>query len=183
LTRRAPEQDDAARGDLTAMTERSAPSVPGSATQESLRARRDFARNFDSLEEIFAFVRGILDPRGIDEADSYAIVMAIEEFFTNMVKYNASGRGHITLEVQCSAREVTCSLTDPDSDRFDVNAVPDANIHLPVEQRRPGGLGIYLIRRMVDSIDYDYADRHSRITFRKTLARELFRLVDSTNSK
>ena len=165
------------------MTERSAPSVPGSVTQGSLRERRDFARSFDSLEEIFAFVRGILEPRGVDEADSYAIVMAIEELFTNMVKYNANGHGRIALEIQCSPSEVSCSLTDPDSDRFDVNAVPDANIHLPVEQRRPGGLGIYLIRRMVDSIDYDYADRRSRITFRKTLARTLFRLVDSTNSK
>ena len=165
------------------MTERSPPTVPGSVRQESLPERRDFARSFDSLDEIFAFVRGILNPRGIDEADTYAIEMAIEELFTNIVKYNASGRGHITLEVQCSATEVTCSLTDPDSERFDVNAVPDANIHLPVEQRRPGGLGIYLIRRMVDSIDYDYADRRSRITFRKTLARELFRLVDSSNSK
>jgi anti-sigma regulatory factor (Ser/Thr protein kinase) len=165
------------------MTERSAPPVPGSLVQESLPERRDFARSFDSLEKIFAFVRGILGPHGVDEADAYAIVMAIEELFTNMVKYNASGRGQIALEIRCGAREVTCSLTDPDSDRFDVNAVPDANIHLPVEQRRPGGLGIYLIRRMVDSIDYDYADRRSRITFRKTLARELFRLVDPTNSK
>jgi anti-sigma regulatory factor (Ser/Thr protein kinase) len=151
--------------------------------QESLREQRDFARSFDSLDEVFAFVRSILDPRGIDEADAYAIVMAIEELFTNMVKYNANGRGLIAVEIQCSASEVACSLTDPDSDRFDINAVPDANVHLPVEQRRPGGLGIYLIRRMVDSIDYDYADRRSRITFRKTLARELFRLVDSTNSQ
>lgn len=163
------------------MTERSA--APGSAAQEPLRERRDFARSFDSLDGIFAFVRGILDPRGVDQADSYAIVMTIEELFTNMVKYNANGRGRIVLDIQCSAGEVTCSLTDPDSDRFDINAVPDANIHLPVEQRRPGGLGIHLIRRMVDSIDYDYAERRSRITFRKTLARELFRLVDSTNSQ
>lgn len=150
--------------------------------QEPLRERRDFARSFDSLEEIFAFVRGILDPRGVDAADSYAIVMAIEELFTNMVKYNANGRGRIELEIQCSGSVVTCSLSDPDSDRFDINAVPDANIHLPVEQRRPGGLGIHLIRRMVDSIDYDYAGRRSRITFHKTLARALFRLVDSSDS-
>lgn len=164
------------------MTDRSAPSTPAPGVPASPRERREFARSFDSLEEIFAFVRGILDSRGVDAADAYAIVMAIEEFFTNMVKYNANGRGPIALEVQCSAGAVTCSLTDPDSDRFDVNAVPDANINLPAEQRRPGGLGIHLIRRMLDSIDYDHADRRSRITFRRTLARTLFRLADSIDS-
>ena len=42
---------------------------------------------------------------------------------------------------------------------------------LPIEQRKPGGLGLHLIRRHVDSIEYEYAEnsRQSRITFRKTL--------------
>ena len=158
-------------GDLAAMSQRSVPSAPGPVAQESLRERRDFARSFDSLEQIFAVVRFMLDARGVGEADAYAITMTIEELFTNMVKYNAGGLGRIGLEIECTNQDVTCSLTDPDSDRFDVNAMPDANIHLPVEQRRPGGLGIHLIRRMVDSIDYDYAGRRSRITFRKTLNR------------
>ena len=153
------------------MSQRSVPSAPGSAAQGSLRERRDFARSFDSLEQIFALVRRMLDARGVGEPDAYAIQMAIEELFTNMVKYNAAGLGRIGLEIECTDKDVTCSLTDPDSDRFDINAMPDANIHLPVEQRRPGGLGIHLIRRMVDSIDYDYAGRRSRITFLKTLNR------------
>ncbi len=153
------------------MNERSDPSAAGPVGQESSRERRDFARSFDSLEPIFAMLRLMLDARGVDEADAYAITMAIEELFTNMVKYNAQGLGRIGLEIQCTGKDVICSLTDPDSDRFDINAMPDANIHLPVEQRRPGGLGIHLIRRMVDSIDYDYAGRRSRITFRKTLKR------------
>jgi anti-anti-sigma factor len=153
------------------MSQRSVPSAPGPAAQKPLRERCDFARSFDSLEPIFAMVRRMLDARGAGEADAYAIAMTIEELFTNMVKYNAKGLGRIGLEIECTEKDVTCSLIDPDSDRFDVNAMPDANIHLPVEQRRPGGLGIHLIRRMVDSIDYDHAGRRSRITFRKTLNR------------
>ncbi|HEX3123115.1 MAG TPA: ATP-binding protein [Rhodanobacteraceae bacterium] len=153
------------------MSQRSVSSAPGSAAQDTLRERRDFARSFDSLEQIFAMVRLVLDTRGVSEADAYAIAMAIEELFTNMVKYNARGLGRIGLEIECTGEDVICSLTDPDSERFDINAMPDANVHLPVEQRRPGGLGIHLIRRMVDSIDYDYTGRRSRITFRKTLNR------------
>jgi len=62
-------------------------------------------------------------------------------------------------------------LTDYDVEQFDVTRAPDAEIDLPIEQRKPGGLGLHLIRRMVDSMNYEYSRerRQSRTTFRKTL--------------
>jgi len=132
-----------------------------------MREQRDFARSIDSLAEIFAFVRAALGHGSANETDVYAIDMGIEELFTNMVKYNAGGSGRITLELECGPDAVLCRLTDPDSERFDMTAAPDANITLPVGQRRPGGLGLHLLRRMVDSIDYDYSGRRSTVSFRK----------------
>ena len=136
---------------------------------QTRRERREFARSFDALEAVFAFVQPLLGARGVGAADAYAIVMTIEEFFTNMVKYNAAGSGRLAIELECGADSVTCRLTDPDSDRFDPTQAPDARIDLPVEQRRPGGLGIHLVRRLVDSIEYEYAGRCSRIIFTKRL--------------
>jgi serine/threonine-protein kinase RsbW len=151
------------------MTEELLPSATGSVTQQSSRAQCEFARSIDSLAEIFAFVRSLLEAHGVGGADAYAIDMTIEELFTNMVKYNALGCGSIGLEIECNADAVNCRLTDPDSERFDMTQAPDVDIHQPVEQRRPGGLGIHLVRRMVDALNYDYAGRCSRISFRRTL--------------
>jgi len=134
-------------------------------------SRRDFARSFDALADIFAFIGEALDACRAGVAERYAIEFTTEELFTNMVKYNAAGSGEITLEIECSDGEVTCRLADPDSDRFDVTSAPDADIHMPTERRSPGGLGLHLSRRLVDSIDYDYSGRRSLITFRKTLGR------------
>lgn len=134
------------------------------------RAQRDFARSNDSLDEIFAFVRSALDAGGAGDADAYAILMAVEELFTNMVKYNATGTGRIDLEIECAAGSMACVLTDPDSERFDMTQAPEVDIHQPVEQRRPGGLGIHLVRRLVDSIAYEYAGRRSRIRFRRAFS-------------
>jgi serine/threonine-protein kinase RsbW len=64
------------------------------------------------------------------------------------------------------------TLTDYDVEPFDITTAPDADVNLPIEQRRPGGLGLHIIRRLLDSIEYEYSkeQRQSRITFRKTKA-------------
>lgn len=151
------------------MTERPDAGI-GEGVQPMHRERRDFARSFDSLEAIYAFVETTLRAHGADAAATYAIVMTIEELFTNMVKYNSGGAGPISLQLECSKDAVTCRLVDPDSEHFDITQAPDVDIHRPVEQRRPGGLGIHLVRRMVDSISYDYTERRSTVSFVKQLA-------------
>ena len=66
--------------------------------------------------------------------------------------------------------DVNDSIIDTDAEPFDIMAAPEADINLPIEERKPGGLGIHLIRKMVDTIQYSYVaeQRTSRITFRKT---------------
>ncbi len=56
------------------------------------------------------------------------------------------------------------------SSAFDVTRPPDVDIDAPIEQREPGGLGLHLIRRMADSVEYEYTKetRQSRITLRIT---------------
>ncbi|HEV7123188.1 MAG TPA: ATP-binding protein [Rhodanobacter sp.] len=134
------------------------------------RECRDFARSLGALEEIYAFVEPLFASHRIGREATFALIMTIEELFTNMVKYNPAGRGPISLEVQCAADAVTCQLSDPDSARFDMTRLPDVDIRQPVERRHPGGLGIHLIRRLVDSIDYDHAGRCSRVRFVRKLS-------------
>jgi anti-sigma regulatory factor (Ser/Thr protein kinase) len=64
---------------------------------------------------------------------------------------------------------IECRITDPDSERFDVTAVPDVDVAAGADQRQPGGLGLHLSRRLADDLQYDYSGRTSRITFRKAL--------------
>jgi anti-sigma regulatory factor (Ser/Thr protein kinase) len=94
----------------------------------------------------------------------------VEELFTNMVKYSRMSTSAVRLDLTRIEGGVEATLTDYDVDRFDPTRAPDADVSLPVEQRTPGGLGLHLIRRLVDSIEYHYSDesRQSRTTFRKT---------------
>jgi serine/threonine-protein kinase RsbW len=63
-------------------------------------------------------------------------------------------------------------LVDRDVEAFDVTRAPDVDVGRPIDQREPGGLGLHLIRRMADSVEYRYAQdtRESLITLRITSA-------------
>ena len=133
---------------------------------------RTFARSFDALRDIFAFTAEFFAREEVDPGLLPTIDLAIEELFTNMVKYGHADGGEVGIGMATAAGGVQVTLTERDVDRFDVTAAPDAEIHLPIEQRRPGGLGLHLIRHLVDSLRYEYSSetRLCRITFRKTLA-------------
>lgn len=142
----------------------------GAAANAAARvATRSFARSLDSLDQIFAFIRDYCETEGLDPAARTSIGFAVEELFTNMLKYNRAGRGAIELELEHAGGELVGRLSDPDSERFDVTATPDAIVDLPLELRVPGGLGLHLVRRVMDAVEYDYSGRCSRISFRKKL--------------
>ena len=136
----------------------------------NVTADRSFRRSFDSLEEIFAFTSDFFAAHGIDPGLLPTVDLTLEELFTNMVKYSPAGDAFIRIEMAATPGGVEVTLTDYDVDRFDVTQAPDADINLPIEERRPGGLGLHLIRRLVDSLHYEYSSesRQSRTTFRKT---------------
>lgn len=135
----------------------------------SWQRRQEFKRSFDALPGIFAFIQRCLAQDGIGADARYAVEFTVEELFTNMVKYNPDGSGRIVLEIDRDDAYLECRLSDPDSGFFDVTAAPDADVNAAADQREPGGLGLHLIRRMVESLDYDYSGRRSLITFRKRL--------------
>ena len=129
-----------------------------------------FKRSFDSIPRIFALTAEAFARDGIDPRLLYTVDLALEELFTNMVKYSTTTDAAVQVEIVAIEDGVEVTLTDYDVEPFDVTQAPDVDITLPIEQRRPGGLGLHLIRRLLDSIEYDYSKekRRSRITFRKT---------------
>ncbi len=136
---------------------------------------RLFERRIDSLEKIVEFTTAAFERLGIDPGLQQPIDFTIEELFTNMVKYSRMSEAAIRLDLTRIDGGVEAALTDYDVDRFDPTAAPDADVSLPIERRAPGGLGLHLIRRLVDSIEYHYSEetRQSRTTFRKTAGKNM----------
>ena len=134
-------------------------------------SQRSFTRSIDSLKNIVEFTEDFFVRQKIDASLRQAVDFTLEELFTNMVKYSKMSNAAVNLALTKVAGGVEVTLTDHDVEPFDVTQWPEVDIDRPIEQREPGGLGLHLIRRMVDSIEYQYTkeNRQSRIMFRKTL--------------
>lgn len=132
--------------------------------------QKKFPRSYASLEDIFKFTERFFDAENIGEAVRFPVHFVLEELFTNMVKYNPGNSNDIMLDVNRVQQNVTVSLTDFDVDSFDVTQERNVDVESPLKQRKVGGLGLHLIQKMVDSLEYNYSDRESNITFTKGLA-------------
>jgi anti-sigma regulatory factor (Ser/Thr protein kinase) len=131
--------------------------------------QKTFARSYDSLKEIYDFTEALLDSAEVAQSVRYPVHFAMEELFTNMVKYNPENTQDISLDVATDSSSVTVTMIDHDVDAFDVSRERPVDTESPLEKRPVGGLGLHLIRHMVDTLNYQYSDRQSRITFTKGL--------------
>jgi anti-sigma regulatory factor (Ser/Thr protein kinase) len=105
------------------------------------------------------------------EPESFrSLQLAIEEVFANCVRHNPSGAGPIEIEIENDDGHVRVSIVDPDTDGFDLRTQEDPEADLPIEERTPGGLGIPLIRKICDDIEYRHEGRTSVTVLVKTLS-------------
>ena len=122
-----------------------------------------------SLENVFNFLHRFLSQHSVDKDTIGDLDLVVEEIFTNMVKYNALAKERISISVEKSRQEVSIRLEDPNSTPFDLTKTPDVNLNMPLKDRKPGGLGIHLVKRLMDTVQYQHDGGKSTVTVTKRL--------------
>jgi anti-sigma regulatory factor (Ser/Thr protein kinase) len=128
-----------------------------------------FKRTFDALPEIAQFTEDVFASHRIEPSLRPSVDLVLEELFTNMVKYG-EGSQPVRITLRRCPGGVEGTLTDSGVDSFDVTQAPAADTTAPLQDRRAGGLGLHLVRKLVDAIEYEYLkdSRQSRVKFRIT---------------
>lgn len=127
--------------------------------------QQKFKRSFNELQNIVTMTESVFREYGLEPNLRNVVDLATEELFVNMVTYNTESNDDILIQMEPHEHGIEVSLTDYNVQRFDPRSASGVNVHAPLAERTPGGLGLYLVLKMVDSIHYEYRNRQSKITF------------------
>lgn len=97
------------------------------------------------------------------------INIAVDELYINVASYAyGEGEGPVTIRVETLPEERAVCVTFIDAGQpFDPLAAPEPDVTLPRSQRRIGGLGILMVKKMMDEVSYEYADGQNILRIRK----------------
>lgn len=137
-------------------------------TQPPTTSERDFEKDLGSLAAVFAHLDEALADAKLDGRGHFALQLAVEELFTNMIKYG-SGHGRVSVRIAANSDSVRVELVDPDTEPFDPTSFPSVDTTRPIEERKRGGLGLHLIRSMMDGFEYSYRGREMTVSITKYL--------------
>ena len=138
--------------------------------KKHIRLKELFKAKESELDRIFDyFTDEIANIVGIDKVKKYYVV--VDEIFSNIVKYGFKNNDSdnyviIDLDIDTDNRNIKVVFKD--------NGVPfnplekdDPNVSLSAEERNEGGLGIFIVKKMMDKVYYEYRDNNNILTIEK----------------
>ena len=123
----------------------------------------------ENLDQVHAFVDEVLEENDCSMKVQMQIDIAVEELFVNVAHYAyapAVGNATIRMETQEQPRAAVITLIDSGAP-FDPLAKPDPDVTLQAEDRKIGGLGIYMVKKSMNAVEYEYRDGQNILTIRK----------------
>jgi serine/threonine-protein kinase RsbW len=107
------------------------------------------------LKKVRAFVESGARAFGFQESDVANIILAVDEACTNIIKhaYEGASNGDIIIEVSTKDNAFVIRIRD-DGKAFDPDGVEPPNLRKQISEYRRGGLGVYLMKRLMDKVEY-----------------------------
>ena len=123
----------------------------------------------EGMDVVLGFVSYLLDINGAAPKARKQLRMAMEELYVNVALYAyPAGDGWAEIRGSVEGGTATFRLIDGGAP-FDPLAKEDPDIELSGEERGIGGLGIFMVKNMVDEINYEYSDGCNRLTLQKKI--------------
>ena len=124
-----------------------------------------------NLNQALAFVDQALEELECPMKAQMQVDLALEEAFVNVASYAyGDGQGSVTIEVfsEPGTGEVSIRLLDQGMP-FDPMKKSDPDLSLTAEERQIGGLGIFMVKKSMDQVSYEYKDGQNILTMKKTI--------------
>jgi len=112
--------------------------------------------DFDNLDEIRDFVGEAASQVGFSDKEIYSIQLAADEASSNIIEHAYAGMQGGKIEIECVIFEGGLKVVMQDQgNSFNPSSVPEPNVKADLSERKIGGLGMYLMRKLMDEVTYE----------------------------
>ena len=123
----------------------------------------------ENLDQVLAFVEENVEEWECPLKVLMQVQIAVEEIYVNIAKYaykTEAGEATIRVEVKGEPRQVCITFVDQGVP-YDPLAKEDPDVTLSAEERQIGGLGIFMVKKSMDDVEYMYQDGSNILTIKK----------------
>lgn len=121
-----------------------------------------------SIEDITDFANKVLEQHECPKMIIAKIDIVIDEIVSNVCSYAyQDDKGELTFEIGISGCSVQLIFKDS-GQPFDPLENPDPNVRIPPSRKKVGGLGIYMTKKMMDSVEYRFDNGENILTITKS---------------
>ena len=126
----------------------------------------------ENVDKVTEFVNEVLEEKECPLKVQMQLDVAIDEIFGNIAYYAyGKGRGNATIQIEMEDNPPKITLTFIDQGiPYNPLESKDPDITLDIEDREIGGLGIFLVKKTMDELSYEYDDGQNILTMKKELA-------------
>lgn len=127
--------------------------------------------SIENIAQVTAFVDEQLEELNCPARAQMQIDIAIDELFGNIAQYAYQpGNGPATVRVEVLKEPLAVVITFMDQGTpYDPLKREDPDVTLPIEERETGGLGVYMVKKTMDDVTYEYRDGKNILKIRKNL--------------
>jgi len=119
-------------------------------------SKTTFPARFEYLDEIRDLVAQIARDGGFTEKAVYSLQLAADEAASNIIEHAYEGVVNASFDVACEMQGDTIVISMHDTGKsFDFSRVKQPDINADLSHRQIGGLGVYLMRKLMDEVNYE----------------------------
>lgn len=126
------------------------------ASEKSVRTAK-FPARYESLTPLRESARNAAVDAGLNEKAVYAVQMAVDEAFTNIIEHAFGGERDEEVECRFSVSRDALTVTLKDCGvSFNPDEIQDPDLEAPLEEREVGGLGLFFMRQLMDEVKFTF---------------------------
>ncbi len=130
--------------------------------------KETFQAKFEYLDEIREFVGAIATQGGFSDKEIYNIQLAADEAASNIIEHAYEGIKDALMEITCNMEGSTITISMFDKGKsFDPSNVKQPDVEADLSERQIGGLGVFLMRKIMDDVHYESNSKGNLLVMKK----------------